>query len=84
MNASPTPIAIRSLRASAGITQAASAELVYVAWRTWAQWEAGDRRMPRATAELYAVALVCAGRVPLSDVAGFVRPEILARVETKV
>lgn len=71
---------IRRLRALAGLTQAAAGEMVYAAPRTWRQWEAGDARMPRATLELWCIAMRSADLISESVAADFVRPDILARL----
>jgi len=52
---SPDPDAIRAAREAAGLTQAAAAALVHAGLRTWSHWEAGDRRMPAATWELFCI-----------------------------
>ncbi len=51
----PTPQEIIDARTAAGQSTAEAATLVYVALRTWQQWEAGDRKMPRASWELYLI-----------------------------
>lgn len=53
----PPADVIRELRARAGITQVQAAEMTRAALRTWEQWEAGARRMPAATMELWCIAL---------------------------
>lgn len=50
---SPTTQEIATARATAGHTTAEAAAEVHAAARTWQQWEAGDRKMPRASWELY-------------------------------
>jgi DNA-binding transcriptional regulator YiaG len=78
----PTPDQIRTIRLASGLTQAASAALIYAADRTWRQWEAGDAAMPRAAVELWCLALVRGGRLsggPL--VQAWVRPELLECVQ---
>lgn len=44
-----------SLRSRCGLTQPRAAELARAALRTYQQWEAGDRQMPRAPSELLIV-----------------------------
>jgi DNA-binding transcriptional regulator YiaG len=51
--ANPTPTEIRSARESAGLTQAAAAELIYSTSRAWQLWEADDRRMHPGLWELF-------------------------------
>lgn len=48
-----TPEQVRAARAAAGLTQAAAAEMVHCARRTWQDWEAGKRKMPRGLWELF-------------------------------
>jgi len=49
----PTAAEVRAARLDAGLTQTAAARRVYVALRTWQQWEAGDARMPLAAWHLF-------------------------------
>ena len=49
----PTIQEIATARATAGQSTTEAAAEVYAAVRTWQQWEAGDRTMPRAVWELY-------------------------------
>ena len=49
----PTTQEIAAARATAGQTTTEAAAEVHAAARTWQQWEAGDRKMPRASWELY-------------------------------
>lgn len=49
----PTPSEIMAARTAAGQSTAEAAAEVCSAARTWQQWEAGDRKMPRAVWELY-------------------------------
>ena len=53
----PPAEVVRTLRAQAGITQVQCAEMTRSALRTWEHWEAGARRMPAATMELWCLAL---------------------------
>jgi len=48
-----TPAAIKQARHSAGHTQTKAAQSVFVALRTWQDWEAGKRRMPQSAWILY-------------------------------
>lgn len=41
----PKPQQIRKLRESAGLTQTAAANLLFVTLRTWQNWEAGKHEM---------------------------------------
>jgi DNA-binding transcriptional regulator YiaG len=41
----PHPYEIRAARRQAGLTAAQAAAMIFVATRTWQQWESGDRRM---------------------------------------
>lgn len=78
----PTPDQIRAIRSASGLTQAASAALIYAADRTWRQWEAGDAAMPRASAELWCLALVRSGHLTGGPmVQAWVRPELLECVQ---
>ncbi len=74
---------LRSLRIRAGLTQAQSAEMVGVEERSWQRWEAGDRQMPAATAELFAL-LLAAGPEPLLPAGRWakewIRPKLRALV----
>jgi hypothetical protein len=49
----PTIQEIISARTHAGQTTTEAAATVYAAARTWQQWEAADRKMPRSVWELY-------------------------------
>jgi len=49
----PAPEQVRTARAAAGLTQAAAAEMVHCARRTWQDWEAGKRKMPLGLFELF-------------------------------
>lgn len=51
----PTPEMIKSARLAANLTQHKSANMVHVAPRTWQQWEAGDRAMPKSAWELFQI-----------------------------
>lgn len=51
----PTPDQIREAREAAGLTQAASAALIYVTDRAWRRYEAGDHEMHPALFELYLI-----------------------------
>ena len=51
----PTPEQVRSARQEAGLTQAASAELLYVSLRCFQDWERGINQMPAAMFELYKI-----------------------------
>lgn len=50
---SPDPALIATARALTGQTQAQAAAQVYAKTRSWEDWEAGRRNMPRSTWELY-------------------------------
>lgn len=51
----PSPDQIRAAREAVGHTQGTAGATVHVAARTWRLWEAGDRRMPLASWELYLI-----------------------------
>ena len=55
MSKSPTPDEIRAARDAVGATQAEAAAKVYCHTYTWVKWERGERRMPRATYELFLI-----------------------------
>ncbi|OCG66622.1 hypothetical protein A9G41_12445 [Gilliamella sp. Nev5-1] len=46
---------VLNARKAAGLTQKQSANLVYVDERTWARWEAGDRKMNKNIYELFLI-----------------------------
>jgi len=50
---SPSPEAIRSRRAAAGLTQTRAAALIHSSKRTWQDWEAGIARMHPGLWELF-------------------------------
>lgn len=51
----PTPKQIKQARTNAGLTQTASAAVIYKTCRTWQQYEAGDRKMDAALFELFQI-----------------------------
>ncbi|MBB2164677.1 helix-turn-helix domain-containing protein [Gluconacetobacter sp. 1b LMG 1731] len=51
----PRPQAIRSARATSGLTQTEAAEIVFVSLATWARWEAGTCPMPRGLYDLFLI-----------------------------
>lgn len=51
----PTPAEILQGRKRAGLTKTAAAEKVHSIYRTWQQWEQGDRQMHPAFWELFLV-----------------------------
>lgn len=51
----PKPAAIRSARATSGLTQSEAAKIVSVSLVTWARWEAGTCPMPRGLYELFMI-----------------------------
>ena len=51
--ASPTPDAIKAVRAAAGLTQTQAAAVIYCTLRGWQDWEAGKRAMHPAFFELF-------------------------------
>ena len=53
VDANPTPAEILRAREDAGLTQQQAADLLFSSWRTWQNWEAGERRMPPAAWELF-------------------------------
>ena len=63
--ANPEPSRIREVRAEAALTQSDAAALVFSTLRSWQMWEAGDRRMPPSTWELF---LLKSGRHPTSRI----------------
>jgi DNA-binding transcriptional regulator YiaG len=54
---SPTAKQVREARIAATLTQPQAAAIVYVATRTWQQWEAGVRKMHPAFWELFTIKL---------------------------
>lgn len=78
----PTGAELRELIDQAAITQARAAELCHASLRTMQQWlaakENGSRRMPRATMELFVMALVAHGYIdPGPWMSEWVRPQFL-------
>lgn len=63
----PTGEEITRAREKAGLTQPASAELVYTSLRTWQEWEQGRGRMHPAAFELF---LLKTGQSPLGIIRG--------------
>lgn len=51
----PKPAEILRAREDAGLTQQQAADLLFSSWRTWQDWEAGERRMPPSAWELFRV-----------------------------
>ena len=51
----PKPSAIRSARATSGLTQRQAANVVSVSLVTWARWEAGTCPMPRGLYDLFMI-----------------------------
>ena len=51
----PQPKKKKKARLKAGLTQSASAKLIYCGDRAWRQWEAGDRQMSLANWELFLI-----------------------------
>lgn len=51
----PTKDQVRSARDAAGLTQAESAQIVYVTSHAWHYWETGKRAMPAAAWELFLI-----------------------------
>ncbi|MFT8921082.1 hypothetical protein [Acetobacter sp.] len=51
----PEPHAIRSARATSGLTQTEAAQTVFVSLVTWARWEAGTCPMPRGLFDLFMI-----------------------------
>lgn len=62
----PTTEEITAARESAGLGKTEAAELVHTTYRSWQQWEEGDRRMHPAFWELFRI------KVGLVDVKGVV------------
>jgi DNA-binding transcriptional regulator YiaG len=54
-NETPTPDQIVAARHAAGHTQAEAGRTVYSALRTWQDWEAGKRKMPKSAFVLYMI-----------------------------
>ena len=52
---------------AAGLSQTEAATLVHVAFRTWQQWEAGDRRMHPAFWELLTIKIGIPEKIPSSS-----------------
>lgn len=59
----PDPGLIKAIRGCVRQTQTQAAETVHARLRTWQDWEAGARRMPRAAWELYLLHHVACGRL---------------------
>lgn len=51
--ANPRPEEIRAAREAAGLTQQQAGEVVHSGWRSWQDWERGERRMHAAFWELF-------------------------------
>lgn len=51
----PTPEDVKSARATAQLTQAEAAALVYSTLSAWQRWEQGERRMHPAIFELFKI-----------------------------
>ncbi|MFH7812185.1 MULTISPECIES: hypothetical protein [Acetobacter] len=51
----PEPHAIRSARATSGLTQTEAAQMVFVSLVTWARWEAGTCPMPPGLFDLFMI-----------------------------
>jgi DNA-binding XRE family transcriptional regulator len=51
----PTPELIKQTRKEAKLTQTKAAALIHKQLRTWAQYEAGDRKMDAAYWELFLI-----------------------------
>ncbi len=51
----PAPKKIKALRVSLDLTQQEAADSVHVTLRAWQLWEAGQRKMPAATWELFVI-----------------------------
>lgn len=49
----PKPSEILRAREAAGLTQQQAADLLFSSWRTWQDWEAGERRMHPSSWELF-------------------------------
>jgi putative transcriptional regulator len=74
----PAPEVVRALRDDACLSQTHAASLVHAGLRTWQQWEAGDRKMPAATMELWCLALVVGSYIaPGEWLRPFVRPDFI-------
>jgi transcriptional regulator with XRE-family HTH domain len=61
------PAVIIDIRTRAGLTQAQCAEMTLAGLRTWKHWEAGTRSMPLAAMELWCLAILAGGHLPLGD-----------------
>ncbi|MCK6431898.1 MAG: XRE family transcriptional regulator [Aquabacterium sp.] len=75
---SPPPELIADTRSGVLQTQAEAAAEVYATARTWQDWEAGRRRMPRAAWELFLLAHCAAGHLRAQDWREWIRPALLA------
>ena len=51
----PTPAQVSERRALCAMTQAEAGAVIYASWRTWQDWERGERRMPAAAWELFCI-----------------------------
>lgn len=52
---SMTPAKIKTARAAAALTQTQAGALVGAPLRTWQDWEAGKRQMPKSAWELFRI-----------------------------
>lgn len=71
---------LRELRAETGLTQAQCARMCHAGLRTWKHWEAGTRAMPRASMELWCLAVLVGGHRPIGGwCVPWVRSEFVRR-----
>ena len=76
VDANPTPSEILRAREDAGLTQQQAADLLFSSWRTWQDWERGERRMNPASWELFNTKL----RARKLLAAGEISPALLRRL----
>lgn len=51
----PLPAQIKERRERLGLTQAEAGATIYASWRTFQDWERGERRMSPASWELFCI-----------------------------
>lgn len=76
VDANPTPSEILRAREDAGLTQQQAADLLFSSWRTWQDWERGERRMHPASWEAFNIKL----RARKLLAAGEISPALLRKL----
>ncbi|MDR2186889.1 MAG: hypothetical protein LBE62_02425 [Azonexus sp.] len=64
MMVNPNPDDICAVREAAGLTKTEAAALLHTTYRTWQQWESGDRKMHPAFWELFQIKTGTAEALP--------------------